>query len=671
MTPKAFSLLILIALILSASAVSCIPQKSDKVYIKDGKQYGTIKGATFRHRWWNYYERGVSYADGEFYTEAISDFQEAIRQREKDQRRARTYGMHFVDYFPHRELGIVYYRKADYVNAQEQLQRSLGQYPSAKARFYLDHVRRKLIEQQQIEIPPPLLDLDIKTHELLTRDDPVVLSGAAEDENYIKSLKINKAPLFLDESRRRIEFSKDLLLPQGRHVVEIEAENLVGKVSRQQLVIIVDREGPIISLEQIRIEGGAPQKQAFVQGTMYDRAGVSELQINGRIIPLEAGVEVSFMKTLPVSTGELEFMAKDNLGNLTTAQVSLDAFSIHKTDPVILAWSGSDDDISQLLAAKDSRGPDISLKGWTENQTVFLEKVYLEGQVSDQNKIVSISINQKSIMRREGNLILFSHFVELVPGDNKVHIRAQDERGNVAEKTITVNRKIPQALQLNERLSTMVLPFEQDGILSQVAITFQDLMINALVNRDRFRVVERNKLDVLLEEQNRSQTELFDQSTAINLGRLIAANTILAGSIIKTRTGIEIVARLIDTETSVIMATADVYDEKADLLALNTLSEGMAIKFHREFPLAHGLVIKTGKDHIFTDLGTDKTKLQRRLIVYREEPIKHPVTGKLLGADNVILGRVRVVQLMQELSKAELLDVKKDDVKQMDKVITE
>ena len=519
MTPKAFSLLILIALILSASAVSCIPQKSDKVYIKDGKQYGTIKGATFRHRWWNYYERGVSYADGEFYTEAISDFQEAIRQREKDQRRARTYGMHFVDYFPHRELGIVYYRTADYVNAQEQLQRSLGQYPSAKARFYLDNVRRKLIEQQQIEIPPPRLDLDIKTHEILTRDDPVVVSGAAEDENYIKGLKINKAPLFLDESRRRIEFSEDLLLPQGRHVVEIEAENLVGKISRQQLVIIVDREGPIISLEQIRIEGGATQKQAFVQGTMYDRAGVSELQINGRVIPLEAGVEVSFMKTLPVSTGELEFMAKDNLGNLTTAQVSLDAFSIHKTDPVILAWSGSDDDISQLLAAKDSRGPDISLKGWTENQTVFLEKVYLEGQVSDQNKIVSLSINQKSIMRREGNLILFSHFVELVPGDNKVHIRAQDERGNVAEKTITVNRKIPQALQLNERLSTMVLPFEQDGILSQVAITFQDLMINALVNRDRFRVVERNKLDVLLEEQNRSQTELFDQSTAINLGR--------------------------------------------------------------------------------------------------------------------------------------------------------
>ena len=180
-----------------------------------------------------------------------------------------------------------------------------------------------------------------------------------------------------------------------------------------------------------------------------------------------------------------------------------------------------------------------------------------------------------------------------------------------------------------------------------------------------------NKLDVLLEEQKRSRTELFDQKTAITLGRLIAAHTILAGSIIQTRTGIEIVARLIDTETSLIMATADVYDENSNLMALNALSEGLAIKFHREFPLLNGLVIKTSGNNIFTDLGAGKTKLQRRFIVYREEPIKHPVTGKLLGSDNVILGRVRVVQVMPELSKAEILDPKTDSIKQMDKVITE
>jgi TolB-like protein len=468
-----------------------------------------------------------------------------------------------------------------------------------------------------------------------------------------------------------MEFQKNLSLPQGRHTIEIEAENLVGQISRRQLVIIVDREGPVITLQQIKVEGTLPQKQAFIQGTMYDHAGVSELQINGQVIPLQTGVEASFMKTVAVAKDELEFIAKDSLGNLTTAQVSLDAFSRHTKAPVMLALNGSDKNLNHLLAARDTQGPVISLKGWTGNQTVFLQKIYLEGQVSDQNKIVDLSINHKSILWREGNIILFSQFVELSPGENRVHIRVRDERGNVAEKTISIVRQIPKVLQLSERLSTMVLPFEQAGVLSVVSASFQDLIINALVTQDRFRVVERNKLDVLLEEQNRSQTELFDQNTAITLGRLIAAHTVLAGNIIKTRSGIEIVARLIDTETSMILATADVYDEKADLMSLNALSEGLAIKFHRQFPLANGLVVKKSGSNIFTDLGADKTKVQRRLIIYREHPIKHPVTGKLLGSDNVILGRVRVVQVMPELSKAEIIDPITDTINQMDKVITE
>jgi hypothetical protein len=97
----------------------------------------------------------------------------------------------------------------------------------------------------------------------------------------------------------------------------------------------------------------------------------------------------------------------------------------------------------------------------------------------------------------------------------------------------------------------------------------------------------------------------------------------------------------------------------------------MAIKFHREFPLLGGLVIQSKGKQIFTDLGKGKIKLQRRLIVYREEPIEHPVTGKVLGADNEILGHARVTQVLPEMSRAELLDDKGGTIKRLDKVITE
>ena len=92
-----------------------------KAYVRDGKEYGKVRGA-FRHRWWNYYERALSFMEGEFYQEALSDLARAIEQRDADKRMARTYGMHFIDYFPHRETGLVYYLMGDYEPARKELE---------------------------------------------------------------------------------------------------------------------------------------------------------------------------------------------------------------------------------------------------------------------------------------------------------------------------------------------------------------------------------------------------------------------------------------------------------------------------------------------------------------------------------------------------------------------
>ncbi len=53
-------------------------------------------------------------ADDRQWTQALADFSAAIDQRDGDQRMARTYGMHFIDYFPSRELGILYFENGRY-----------------------------------------------------------------------------------------------------------------------------------------------------------------------------------------------------------------------------------------------------------------------------------------------------------------------------------------------------------------------------------------------------------------------------------------------------------------------------------------------------------------------------------------------------------------------------
>jgi TolB-like protein len=649
----------------------CATQPPAPVYTRDGKEYGKVRGA-FRHRWWNYYERGLSFAEGEFYPEALSDLKKAIEQRDEDQRMARTYGMHFMDYFPHRELGIVYYEMGNLDAARSELKLSIRQFPSAKAMFYLDRVRRKLIEQEGRDVSPPKLTLHVGQKEIWTREDPFTLSGIAEDEHFVSQITINGEPLFLELSEKRVRFSKDLSLSQGRHPVEVAAKNLAGKVTQQQIVVHVDQQGPVITLEAIKADETAPGRVLVMTGSVYDEAGIDELTIGGQTEAVRKDVEVLFTKRLRVEEGAVEIRALDRLGNVTTARVPV-AHSLGDRSPIVLACAhgGKVSLLAGIFGAKDTQPPKIQVSDWTESQTVFLEKIYLQGQVWDESKIESLTINHEPILRRKGTSIFFSHLAELEEGENRIVIEAADEAANRSSKAIAVLRELPKALQLEERLSLTVVPFEQRGEVSEASLSFQDNLIDALVDQNRFRVVERDRLDVILQEQKLSRTDLIDRGTALRLGRLIAARAVVAGSIIEGRAGIEIIGRLIDTETSEILATEDVYDEAKDLPALRSLAEGMAVKFHRDFPLVDGLVIeRRGKD-IFTDLGKSKIRAQRRLIIYREEAAKHPVTGKVLGSDNVIIGRAGITQVMPEMSKAEIVDAKAAAIKPLDKVITE
>ncbi|MGA1841480.1 MAG: CsgG/HfaB family protein [bacterium] len=665
-------ILFLSLILLALFPLSCVVQPSKPVRIKNGKEYGKVQGA-FRHRWWNYYERGLSFVEGEFFPEAIEDFIAAIKQREKDQRMARTYGMHFIDYFPHRELGIVYYEKGDMEAAKRELEDSLSYFPSAKARFYLDRVRKILIEREGKEIMPPMLDLSFEADEIWTNEDPVVISGMANDENYITGITIKDIPFFLEGAQNRVSFKEYLDLPQGRQIVEVTAKNLLGKETRREVIINVDREGPVIRLDKLDLNRFPAEREITIYGSIYDEAGVSGFSINRQLIPIGEGMEVPFTARFKIAEESLEMAASDSLDNITSANILLEEATFSQR-PVMLAFAGQEtqyDLLAGLFGSKDSQPPVIRLKGWTDSQTVYMEKGYIEGSVSDENRIESLMINEIPIRCSNGRHVFFSHMTDLKEGENVVTIQARDEKGNTAIKKILIISKIPKALQLSERLSLTVFPFEQGEGISAASFNFQHNLIDALVKRNRFRVIEREKLDTILQEQKLSRTKLFDDSTALRLGRLIAVNSIVAGSIIETRTGIEIVARMIDTETSDILASEDVYGEIKDINALMSLAEGMAVKFHKDFPLVNGLIIKCKEKEIVTDLGHDVIKLYRRLIVYREEEIKHPITNRILGADTKIIGRARITQVMTNMSQAELMGCKPGTIDRMDKVITE
>jgi hypothetical protein len=647
-----------------------------KQYIKDGKEYGKVRGA-FRHRWWNYYERGLSFAEGEFYREALSDLQEAAEQRSEDKRMARTYGMHFVDYFPHREMGVVYYLIGDCDAAKKELELSLGQEPSAKAHYYLGKVRRGLMEREKTAVSIPHLFVNLPTDEIWTNDDTFVISGTAKDEQYISRITLSGKPFFIESAQQLVDFKKEFKLEQGKYVIKIVAENLMGGQASRELRIHVDRQGPVISLEPYP-SGGAVQNR--IQGFLYDESGEITLSIDGVPVPVPKGEDVPFSAPVKPGTEQILLVAKDKLGNETQARVDVQSIRARGRYPMLAARDfgrtmsdAGGFNVAVSFGKKDTQEPSVKLSGWSDEQTVFIQRVYIEGEARDESDIVDLTVNESPVLRRKGRMIFFNHPVELKKGKNIVKIEATDKAGNTRVKEIIIIRQVPKAFQIGTRFSIALLPLENKGLDTGLTQVFEDLLLVSLIDQNRFQIIERERLDTILQEQKLSRTRLIDEKTALQVGRLLAARGTLVGNFLETRLGIEVVARLIDNETSEILAVKDVYYEFKDRAGLMTMAESLAIKFHREFPLVDGMIIQKKGKSVFTDLGKGKAKPERRLIVYREgEPVRHPVTGKSLGCETEIVGYARITQVMDQMSKAVLLKgLKEGAIRVQDKVMTE
>ena len=128
----------------------------------------------FRGKWWHYYERGVDYSDRGELEKSLSDLTKAGKMRDKDQRMARTYGMHFIDYFPHRELGIVHFNKGNIETAIKELEESIRSVESSRAVFYLNLARKSQISGKK-EIPPtpPKIVFENPTGSVITRNHTI------------------------------------------------------------------------------------------------------------------------------------------------------------------------------------------------------------------------------------------------------------------------------------------------------------------------------------------------------------------------------------------------------------------------------------------------------------------------------------------------------------------
>lgn len=232
-----------------------------------------------------------------------------------------------------------------------------------------------------------------------------------------------------------------------------------------------------------------------------------------------------------------------------------------------------------------------------------------------------------------------------------------------------------------------------------------DLMIDALINSNRFRVFERRKLEAILTERGfQYYSGLVDPSTAVQLGRMIGAHFVVTGSITGLTEGgeggvslgfivvgeksssITLTVRVVDVATGEILYS-EVKRKKAkgstvglalgpigaysqqsqDILKaasaackdiVASLVERMDQRLAElaALPL-EGYVVQVKGDTLYLNLGSDSGLVAGSVIrIYHPgEPIVDPKTGEVLEQELVLVAEGLVSRVKDRLSEAVIL----------------
>ena len=118
------------------------------------------------------------------------------------------------------------------------------------------------------------------------------------------------------------------------------------------------------------------------------------------------------------------------------------------------------------------------------------------------------------------------------------------------------------------------------------------------------------------------------------------------------------------------MASNDIFSANTSSSSLGSLLDSLAEKFKRDFPLLEGIVTEVNNKEVLINIGSEnQLRPNLHLLCYRMGmKMKHPVTGKIVGAEAEILGDLIVKEVFKDFSKT-IRSKPKGEVKMFDQVI--
>ena len=152
-----------------------------------------------------------------------------------------------------------------------------------------------------------------------------------------------------------------------------------------------------------------------------------------------------------------------------------------------------------------------------------------------------------------------------------------------AQPTVTLDNQlenlinqIVSSLAQNDKSKIAVMDFvNMNGEITKLGRYMSEELTTRLYLTGKFEVIERKLLDKIVEEQKISLSGMIDESSAVELGRVLGVDAIASGTITDLGTSVKVNARLISAESGKLFSVASVEIPKNDKVKV-LLSQSVA-----------------------------------------------------------------------------------------------
>lgn len=624
--------------------------------------YGKTGGA-FRGKFWHYYERGLSFAEDEFWENAAEDFKAAIDKRGRDEQRVRIFGMHYMSYFPHRELGICYYRLGHLKDAERELSLSLESVETDKALYFLNLVKEAIaLGHKDVEVPQIVMSAPGESS--ITNRSRIKVAGVVEDDVFVSEIRVNGLTIDI-ASDKKVFFEQNVRLRSGKNTIVVEAQDLNGKIGSESIEVILDQDGPVLQVEQ-PIEGmHTPRAKVAVVGKVVDRGGIQTLKVGGREVEVDQGGAFITPVDLEIGANEIALVALDDLGNKTEGRILVNRIALGGGAGIVKTGM-------ERIDVTNRTRPDIHLDCFTTDQIVSSEPFPFGGRVTDDAGVKELKINGEALRSLGAKLIFFQRWSELEVGKNLFHVEAIGVNGRKASKAVVVERLRPVDAKLRVAVPDFFM-LDADPSVKATGLNFK--FSHALDLRGRFRVVtrERSVLQLIIDELKLDRSGMVDPKSAVRAGKLSGCEAIFVGHVTKKVGSIEIGMQLVDVESGEIILTKDIFGEGNSERKIQHLLDRLARDFERSMPVLEGVVIGQKGQRLLVNLGTRDGIWRRARVIFFRERDTTTLPTKKIGLRFVIdeIGKGIVEKVFERTCEVVLQDgINISKIEENDKVIT-